>query len=407
MEDALPRPVAKYLAGLPPEPRKKLASLVAGVYQALNEGAALEPILELLAANPVEPAEESAIIEALARFSHPLLPAILQAGFGGTADRTCQKALKKAFHLLRTQGVEIPYDLAKAAEGSVVKPLAVAVQSKGYTSRIDGNGNRLVVLQLPRQGQSFNLVLALCNDLEGLKDTYAVLLSNKEAKKYLATTKEDIPGDLIEMPPAYIFKILEESFQAHPDESSESGATYLRVRPVLKNLLGQESPADIPNLLPVLDDREEYLKQSRKLSLEEEFLNWHFSPEELNPWLTRIQEIEQSPLVLTSEQKVARIEDTVAEAIKELVPPEKRRLISRRLLEMAYYLDHTGKPHLARQAQAAGEDLERERSPLERENPFLLGLLMFPLRGMYDEEKKPEPADSQAQGRILTGLQGF
>ena len=108
MEDALPRPVAKYLAGLPPERQKKLASLVAGVYQALNEGAEIEPILELLAANPVEPAEEAAIVEALARFSHPLIPVILQARFGGTADRTCQKALKKAFHLLRTQGVEIP-----------------------------------------------------------------------------------------------------------------------------------------------------------------------------------------------------------------------------------------------------------------------------------------------------------
>ena len=75
---------------------------------------------------------------------------------------------------------------------------------------------------------------------------------------------------------------------------------------------------------------------------------------------------------------------------RELFPPEQRRILSRRLLEMAYYLDRTGRPHLARQAQAAGEDLERERSLLERENPFLFGLLMFPLREMYEMEKEHE-----------------
>ena len=403
MEDALPRPVAKYLAGLPPERQKNLTPLVSRVYQALSEGADTEQIIELLAANPVSgPEEEMAMLEALARFGHPLIPEILQVRFGGTADRTCQKALKKAFHLLKTQGLEIPRDLVKADESSVFKPLTIPAQIKGYTSRIEGNGSRLVGLQIPRRGQSFNLFLALGNDMEGLKDTYAVLLSNKEAKRYLESTKQDIPGDLVEIPPAYVFKILEESYQANPDQASESVATYLRVRTVLENLLGQESPPDIHDLLPVLEDREQVLKQSRELSLQEDFLNWHLSPEDLNPWLRKIQEIEKSPLVLTSDQKMARIEDTVAEAIKELISSPKRRLLSRRLLEMAYYLNHTGKPHLARQAQAAGEDLERERSPLERENPFLLGLLMFPLWEMYDQEKKPETPESKTTGRILT-----
>jgi hypothetical protein len=338
----------------------------------------------------------------LARLGHPLVPEILQVHFGGTADKSCQKALKKAFHLLKTQGVDIPPDLVKTDESGVLKFTAIPAQIKGYASRIEGNGSRMVVLQLPRQGQSFNLFLALCNDVEGFKDTYAVLLSNKEAKKYLTSTRQDMPGDLIDLPPAYVFKILEETYQANPDQSSDSMATYLRVRSVLENWLAEESAPDIHTLLPVLDDREQYLKHSKNLSLEEDFLSWHFNPEELNPWLQKIQEIETSPLILTPDQKVARIENVVDEAIKELFPPEKRRLLSRRLLEMAYYLDRTGKPHLARQAQAAGEDLERERSLLERENPFLLGLLMFPLKEIYDQTVAPEAAKTQTQGHILT-----
>ncbi len=402
-EDLLPRPAAKYLAGLRPERQEALTPLVIRVHQAFLHSADTGQILEILAAHPVTgPEDELALLEALARLAHPLVPEILQAHFGRAPDKTRQKALKKAFHHLKAQGVEIPPNLVKPEASAVVRPMLSPAPVKGYMSRLEGNGSRMVILHLPRQGQSFNLFLALCNDVEGLKDTYAVLLSNKETKKYLDSTRQDMPGELVELPPAYVLQILEDSYQANPDQSSEAVAAYLRVRSFLQERLGPEPAPDIHTLLPRLENREQYLEQSRNLSLEEDFLNWHFSPEELAPWFEKIQDIEKSPLVLTSEQKVARVERTVDEATRELFPPEQRRLLSRRLLEMAYYLESTGRPHLARQAQAAGEDLERERSLLERENPFLFGLLMFPLREMYDLKKEPGAPPPHPEGRILT-----
>jgi hypothetical protein len=260
----------------------------------------------------------------------------------------------------------------------------------------------MVILHLPRQGQSFNIFVALCNDVEGLKDTYAVLLSNKETKKYLESTRQDIPGELVDAPPAVVLKILEGAYEVNPDQSSEAVKNYLRVRSILHDRLGREQIPDLDTLLPPLENQELYLEQAKNLSVEEDFLSWLLDPEVLTPWLEKIREIENSPLVLTSEQKVARVERAVDEALQELYPPAQRRLLSRRLLEMAYYLERTGRPHLARQAQAAGQDLERQRSPLERENPFLLGLFMFPLRGMYDQEKEPQTPQPQTQGRILT-----
>ena len=113
-EDALPRPVAKYLTGLPPERQEKIRALIYQVHQALKEGADTEQIIKLLADNLLlKPEDELAMLESLARLGHPLVPEILQVHFGGTADKSCQKALKKAFHLLKTQGVEIPPDLVK------------------------------------------------------------------------------------------------------------------------------------------------------------------------------------------------------------------------------------------------------------------------------------------------------
>jgi hypothetical protein len=403
IEDILPRPVAKYLAGLQPEPRETLTPLLAQVNQSLLHGFDKEQILEILATNPVQdPEAELALLEALARLTHPLVPEILQAHFGRTPDKTRQKALKKAFHHLKAHGVEIPPDLVKPDQSTAIKQIVTPALVKGYMSRIEGNGSRMLILHLPRQGQSFNLFLALGNDVEGLKDTYAVLLSNKETKKYLDSTRQDMPGELVDVPPAYILKILEDFYQVNPDQSSEAVANYLRIRSVLQDRLGQEPAPDLNSLLPPLENREQYLEQAKNLPLEDDFLNWHLDPEILAPWLEKIREIENSPLVLSSDQKVARVERTMEEAIKQLYPPDQRQILSRRLLEMAYYLDHTNRPHLARQAQAAGKDLKRERSSLEQENPFLLGLVMFPLRGMYDMEKEEQASKSQPEGRILT-----
>jgi hypothetical protein len=401
-EDVLPRSVTKYLASLQPEDRQALSPLLTQVCQAMAQGADKDHILEIMAAVPLPgPEAELALLEALARMIHPSVPEILQACFGNSTDKTRQKALKKAFHHLKAQGVVVPAELVKSTKSPAFRPLASPGPVKGYMSRIEGNGNRLVILHLPRQGQSFNLFLALCSDVEGLKDTYAVLLSNKETKKYLESTRQDIPGELVEISPAYIFKVLEDAYQASPDQSSKAVVNYLRVRSLLQDRLGQEPAPDLDSLVPS-SEPEQSLEQSKNLSLEEDFLNWHLDPEILAPWLEKIREIENSPLVLTPDQKVARVERVVDEAIKELYPQEQRHLLGRRLVEMAYYLNHTGRPHLAMQARAAGEDLRRERSLLERENPFLLGLVMFPLRGLYDLEKEPGAPKPPTQNRILT-----
>ena len=395
---ALPRAAARYLAGLKPREREVLTPLVIQVYQALQQEATTEQILELLAGQAAEPA----LLEALARLAHPRLPVLLQPYVGDSVDKSLHKALKKALHHLKAQGIDLPPELAQAKEDSIVRPVLSAAPARAYMSRIEGNGSRMVIVQLPRQGQSFNLFLALGNDVEGLKDAFAVSLSNKETKRYLDDTRGAIPGELVEIPPAYAVAMLESCYQANPDPDSEAGRAFCRARAVVQERCAQEPAPDIRALLPPLANRQQDLDRSLELALEEDFLNWQPTPDELAPWLEKIQAIENSPLVLSPEQQESRMEQTIAEAAQELFPPEHRRLLAQRLLEMAYYLDRSQRPHLARQAQAAGEDLERPRSRLEKENPFVLGLLMFPLREIYDEKKEANAPPPPSRGRIIT-----
>lgn len=396
-----PRAVAKYLAGLKPQDRDALTPLVSQVHQALEQDVPTEQIIETLT-GVAGRAATPALLEALARLAHPRVPALLQALVGEATDKTLLKALKKALYYLKAQGIEMPPELARAKTSSVVRPVLSAAPARAYMSRIEGNGSRMVILHLPRQGQSFNLFLALCNDTAGLKDAFALSLSNKETKRYLDDTRDAIPGKLVDIPPAYAFFMIESSYQVNPDPQSEAGQAYGRVRAYLRDRFGQEPAPDILALLPSLDNSQEYLDRSLELSLEEDFLNWQLTPEELAPWLEKIQAIENSPLVLSPEQQESRMEQTITEASQELFSPEQRGRIAQRLLEMAYYLDQSQRPHLARLAQAAGEDLKRPRSRLERENPFLLGLLMFPLREMYDQEKEAKAPPPPSPGRIIT-----
>ncbi|AEB10417.1 hypothetical protein [Desulfobacca acetoxidans] len=405
-EDLLPRSAARFLASLPAEIREVISPVAVKVHEALLSQADRHHIIELLAANPVgEPPVELALLEALARMTHPLLPEVLQAHFGGSTNKSLKKALRKAYHRLKTEGVKIPAELLKPETAPMLLPPVSPEPGRGYVSRIEGNGSRMVILQLPWERMTFYLFLAICNDSEGLKDAYLLQISKKGAKKYLEDTRRNMPGELVEVPASYALKLIENAYQLQPDASEEGGAAYKKVRSQLLKRLPLEEAPDLTELLPELDVDEaaQYLKEAGELLKEEDFWNWNFSSEELTPWLEKIVAIDESPLILSPEQRISRMARVMEEAHQEFFPFEKTRLLSQRLLEMAYYLDHTGRPHLARQAQAAGEDLLRERTILEQKNPFLANLLMRPLKEMYDAAKESQAQQSQErQGLIIT-----
>ena len=82
--------------------------------------------------------------------------------------------------------------------------------------------------------------------------------------------------------------------------------------------------------------------------------------------------MEQSPLVLSDQQKAVRADALLDEATRALFPLETRPLWGRRLLTMAYYLELSQRPEEARLARVAAADLaDPEPTALGGENPFL------------------------------------
>ncbi len=399
---ALSRPLQRLLAGLPEADREAVAALITQVQHALADHTPPAEIAAHLSARmPLPPAVTGVLIEALAHLAHPDMPAVLQIAFGDSSDKARQKALKKALHHLKTQGVAIAPEFTRPTGAAIVRPMAGTSAAKAYMSRIEGNGSRLLAIHLPGAGQSFNLLVALANDVEGLLDAYAVPMNNREVKIYLEQVKADIPGDLAVVDPAFALGVLEESFQIDPDQG-EAAILYRQVRPLLHSRLGSQDWPDIQSFLPPLLDATPPQEELTQLILEDDFFNWTPSPTEIEPWVEKLAQAKDSPLHLTPEQQEARMKDIIQSACQALYPPEERRRLSRRLLHMTYYLDQTGRPHLARLAQAAGMDVARERSPLEPESPFLISLFLLPIQLAARMAAEKESEGTQPQGRIIT-----
>jgi hypothetical protein len=124
---------------------------------------------------------------------------------------------------------------------------------------------------------------------------------------------------------------------------------------------------------------------------------WLPGPEDIVPWLAKLKEIQDSPLVLSDQQKQVRIDGVINEATQALYPPESRADWGRRLKTMAYYLHLKGRED-SRAALAAAVDLNQpERSSLTGENPFLKGLVHYALRLGWEAQHPQEP-------RVASGL---
>ncbi len=389
-------------AGLRPLPPKRAAALqeqMARLKEALAAEEDLPTLQELVRTGPEDLDWELHLLRDLEKISHPAIPPLLAALFGPSPDKERRKALKRSLHVLKTRGMSVPDDLLpREAPGA-----PVAGETPGLTAQLSpiyGTGDRYIILEGPRDILDGNFLLARLSDTDGLRECHPLSLKRKQREEVWEHFRSQGFTDWTEAPPDYVVRLLEEALALTPDgEPSREG--YLPLRENLWRQVGRLE--EIPPLearLPALNEgeRRDLLEQSRELVASELFHSWLPTLEEITPWADQIQEIENSPLVLTEEQKNRRVQGVADEAAAALFPEETRPRWGRRLLEMAYFLDLTGRISEARAAQAAGEDLlSGERSPLTGENPVLQELVRVSLVlawGIRRPEEEPEPEPS-------------
>jgi hypothetical protein len=381
---------------LTPEARARLDRQVAVVAAALEAGVQAAALRELVSPDPQDPVWDGQLMASLGALNHPAIPPLLAALFGTARDKLRRKALKKTLHLLKTRGVSVPADLLPREEATVgaARPGTAAV----FVSPLFGNGESYVILEGPPEVLGGNFLVARVSDREGFKECVLLSLKRKQQAEFWEHFRQQGLKEWFAPPPAYAVRLLEEAYQGQP--AAGSGASqYAALREKIFQHWGQpETAPDLeaagPALLP--GEHPRLLEQSRSLALDPLFHSWLPGPEEIRPWLDKLQEVQDSPLVLSDQQKQVRHDAVLDEATRALYPPEGRGDWRRRLLATAYLLKLKGREEDSRAARAAAVDLENpDRSGLTGENPFLKGLVQYALRLSWEMQQPQEtPASS-------------
>ena len=378
-----------------------MAAQVVVVAAACDAGRDLESLKNLVTVNPHDTLWDLHLMAALADIGHPAIPLLLASLFGEATDKARRKGLKRVLHLLQTRGVPVPGELLPREEPVIGK--TKPVETKALVSPILGNGDSVVVLEAPKEVLGGNFLVTVINDEAGLRECHLLVLKSRQQVEFWEYYRQQGLADWFPVPGPYAVRLLEEAYR-RPQLAIEASRRYASVREqIWKNWGRPEEAPDLEQMLPAIDpgERSRLLEQSRQLSGSPLFQSWLPGLEEITPWLDKVQEVEQSPLVLSDQQKAVRADALLAEATRALFPPETRPLWGRRLLVMAYYLELSQRPEEALLARVAAADLlHPEPTALGVENPFLQGLVKLTLGLAWQESQKPREA--QEPGGLLT-----
>ncbi len=378
-------------AALAPEARARLESQVARVVGALETEVEPDALKTQVSPDPQDPDWDAHLIAALGALSHPAIPPLLAALFGEARDKIRRKAMKKALHRLKTRGGAFADDLLPREAVSFGAPRPGA--AKVFVSPIFGAGESYVILEGPPEILGGNFLVARVSDQEGFKECVLLSLKRQQQAEVWGRFREQGLDQWFSPPPAYAVRLLEE---AYTHKAGSGAAQYGALREKIFRHWGPASAApDLDQELPALSPKElpRLLEHCRKLALDPLFLSFLPGPEEISPWLAKLKEVEDSPLVLSDQQKQVRIDGVLDEATRALYPLETRAEWGRRLLTTAYYLHLTGREEDSRAARAAAANLAApELSRLTGDNPCLKSLVQYAVLLAHKMQPPREPA---------------
>jgi len=285
-------------------------------------------------------------------------------------QKEVQKAVKKALFRLKRKGVSIPEPANQKRAPLIIKK-ASSVEPKAYLSPIDGTGSRGVLIIVPRIPRGVDVGAGAVSAENGITHFIYERCSKRHSRDI-----EDLffkqAGKAIETSLAHAVTILENAYRKSETDMKESYEDYLRFRPwLLENVSLLKRPAIYDFIRPG-DVSDEPLNDTRLEKLLEHDLmkSWLISPDKIWPVLDEIAKAEESPIIITRDQKNARINEIKEKAIKELFPDPRRLLLKEELEETAYLFFRLDQEENTRLCLAAASTLTEEDSII-RINPFL------------------------------------
>lgn len=366
----------------------------------LSEGWTEEEVLRFLQSRlGKDPTMDVALVERLGDFADVRVGEALQKIWVFAKDRATRKEIKRSLFRIKSRGIPLAEVMPEG--NRPVLSTAGEEPPKGLAGSIDGLGHRVLVLAIPHQFLGNTFMMAVVNDTQGWVNFGGGKVSKKRYNHLLRECQGEKSLLLVETEPAYVFHLVEEAHELSVRNRRLIPQDYLNLRPTLERLRKRfEKPLVYSLLEPERGlEGEVLLERSGDLLMTDLFYDWVLDGEELKPYIQAVLQARGSRLVLTEEQREARIEEIYRKALLELFSEERRLLYKRRLEEMAYILLKRNRDEEARMALAAAVDLE---GPLHllKPNPFLYRLVVRSISLGTEKWEEKEKEDSSLIVRI-------
>lgn len=312
-----------------------------------------------------------ALVDRLASIPLPESAATLQDLLADAGDKTVQKAIKKALHRLKAQGITVDETSPRAR----VVGTATHRLEKCLASHIDAIGDRIIWMIRTKPFGGYNIAYVVINYGTGIKHAFGLQASKRELPELLAKAHEF--STLIELEPTYCQYQLALAQQMNLDTGTSVPEEYFALRDIIGEGRTTFEKAMIYAALSEDDQREAqaYTHHAQDLLDVPEFAGWTLPETVIQRLGDQLRDLEESQIIVSEAVQQQRIREVYAQATEQALSAGSRRIMRLRLEEMAYYLLRTERRREALWAVAAAQSLQEENPERLRHNAFVGALL--------------------------------
>jgi hypothetical protein len=342
---------------------------------ALADPARLDAVARQTLAAASAPTLESALRDFAAAHGAAALP-VLSTLAADEAARDVRRAARRALYRLSQQGVTVP---AKPPRRAVVERRPEQ-PGRAWLSGIDGTGSRAVWVLFEGGFGGTALCSLIVNDTAGILDVAGGAITKKRLEEELKSLRASQKLPWIEVPPARAVGAVAEALALQARLGTSPPAAFDRWKSVFESARGlpvgaggpRHGPPDPPTAGSPRVDLTLAERAAELLALPE-LASWFLDPESVQSDSLALLEARASRLVVSYQITAEREAAIVARIVERELGPDVRRRWARRLDEMAFVFDATGRPEPAAIARAAAAALADESRDVTRQ-AFATGL---------------------------------
>ena len=359
-----------------------------------------EEILKRISSYIVDdPALTPPLIDALAGVPTSQTAQLLEEMMAVLEDKRAIKAIKRTLYRFRQKGVQ--WEQKTSQERPILRPPQPGAP-QGYVGAMDSTGSRIIVIARPRPHGGVRVCFSIVSDQEGFQRLEVTDLTTKGLREFVdeSLSSEEFP--VVEAPGGYCVHLVQEAAELSRSIDKQLPLGYGDVERGLRDVTWDGPVPLIYQYIQeeAVQNKARLLKESEALHKIAPFSSWFLHPDDVRQYAEAINEAEKSHIVLTPQQKDARLNSLYRDALQGLFPEDKRLLLKRRLEETAYILWKKGQEKEASMAVSAAIDLQTPFNPIEP-NPFCWSLLLKSLYGLVKTERE-EGKEEQGSSLIFT-----